>query len=72
MRSRRPIELLLALALCASVACAADEEGEPELSSEAGVIGCSVAMGCGSVMRIVAIRLARLFPLNGGLPVTIS
>src|SRR5450631_1634608 len=38
-------------------------------SSAGGVIGCSVAIGGGSAVRMAAIRLARLFPSNGGLPV---
>jgi hypothetical protein len=29
-------------------------------------------MGAGSVVRIAAIKLARLFPLKAGLPVVIS
>jgi hypothetical protein len=41
-------------------------------SSAGGVIGCSCAIGGGSVVKMAAIKLARLFPLNAGLPVAIS
>src|SRR5215831_5302681 len=41
-------------------------------SRETGVIGCRADIGCGSAVRIAAIKLARLVPQKGGLPVTIS
>src|SRR6516164_3899435 len=41
-------------------------------SSAGGVIGCKTDMGCGSEERMAAIKLARLFPANAGLPVAIS
>src|SRR5882762_11881492 len=41
-------------------------------ASAGGVIGCKAAMGCGSEERMAAIKLARLFPANAGLPVAIS
>src|SRR5262249_41874679 len=41
-------------------------------ASASGVIGCKAAMGCGSEERMAAIKLARLFPANAGLPVAIS
>src|SRR6516165_6153433 len=41
-------------------------------SSAGGVSGCKAEMGCGSEERIVAIKLARLFPAKAGLPVAIS
>src|SRR6266852_765353 len=41
-------------------------------SSAEGVIGCKDAMGCGSEERMAAIKLARLLPVNAGLPVAIS
>src|SRR6267143_2234696 len=41
-------------------------------SSARGAIGCKDAMGCGSEERMAAIKLARLFPVNAGLPVAIS
>ena len=41
-------------------------------ASAGGVIGCKAAMGCGSEERMAAIKLARVFPANAGLPVAIS
>src|SRR3954470_16760456 len=41
-------------------------------SSDAGVRGWVVLIGFGSAVRIAAIKLARLFPLNAGWPVNIS
>lgn len=37
-----------------------------------GVMGCGCVIGGGSVVRMAAIRLARLFPENAGFPVIIS
>src|SRR5262249_48358401 len=41
-------------------------------SSAGGVKGCETAIGCASEERMAAIKLARLFPANAGLPVAIS
>ena len=41
-------------------------------SRAGGVIGCKAAIAAGSAVRIAAIKLARLFPENAGLPVAIS